>query len=79
MDVAADAVEGQRSKAPEQSAVDAAAAQVEAMNPDMLVQLDGMDGPMRVSDLMKRIREEAATDAEEAQLIQAAAECALRY
>lgn len=60
------------------SAVDRAASQVEALNPDMLVQLDGMDVPMRVSDLMKRIKEEAATDLEEAQLIQAAVECALR-
>lgn len=78
MDLAADAVEGQAKKTPEQSAVEIAAQQVEALNPDMLVQLDGMDGPMRVSDLMKRIKEEAATDAEEAQLIQAAVECALR-
>ena len=78
MDLAADAVEGQGAKAPEQSAIDHAAAQVEALNPDMLVQLDGMDSPVRVADLMEQIKREAATDAEEAQLIQAAAECALR-
>lgn len=46
--------------------------------PEMEVQLDGMDKPMRVSELMKRVREEVKAEAAEAPLIEAAANCFLR-
>lgn len=61
-----------------QATVDRAAAEVSMLNPDLLVQLDGMDAPARVGDLLAKVKEEAARDATDAQLVQAAVECALR-
>lgn len=55
-----------------------AAADLEAVNPDLPVQLDGMDAPMPMSELMKRVKEEAAADLENAKLVEVAAACALR-
>lgn len=49
-----------------------------ATRTDMLVQLEGMDSPQPIADVMARIRQEAATELEDAPLVQAAAECALR-
>lgn len=61
-----------------QASVDRAAAEVSLLNPDLLVQLDGMDAPARVGDLMEAIKREAAHDTTETTLVQAAAACALR-
>ena len=61
-----------------QAAIDRAAAEVSTMNPDLMVQMDGMDGPVRVGDLLEAVKKEAADDASVARLVQVAAECALR-
>jgi Transglycosylase SLT domain len=78
MDVAADAVEGSASKEQPQAAIDRAAAEVSMLNPDMLVRLDGMDKAMRLGDLMESVRADAARDATDAHLVEAAVACALR-
>lgn len=49
-----------------------------ATRSNMLVQLDGMDAPRPIAEVMARIRQEAAVELEDAPLIQAAAECAIR-
>lgn len=46
--------------------------------PDMLVQLEGMDAPRPIAEVMAMVRQEAARDLEDAPLVQAAAECAIR-
>ena len=48
------------------------------MNPDLLVRLDGMDEAVPMSELMRRVKEEAAADLENAKLVEVAASCALR-
>jgi hypothetical protein len=78
-DLAADAVEGMNGKnAAPQAMLDRAAAEVSILNPDMLVQLDGMDAPVKVGELLARVKEEAANDAHDARLVEVAAACALR-
>jgi hypothetical protein len=62
---------------PGAAAISHASAEVAALNPDLLVQLDGMDAPMRVADLMEKVKKEAADEAQIAKLVQVAAECAL--
>lgn len=47
---------------------------IEAMNPNMVVEIEGMPR-MTVAELMAKVREEAAQDLAEVPLIQAAAEC----
>lgn len=62
---------------PGTAAVSRAASEVAALNPDTLVMLDGMEAPVRVGDLLAKVKEEAARDAQFAKLVQVAAECAL--
>lgn len=61
---------------------DAAAAarvdQIKAETPDLMVQLDGMDAPMRIDELLEAVRAEADDLVLDGDLMQAAAECALR-
>lgn len=57
--------------------ISAAAQDVASLSPDLMVELDGMP-PMRVGELLAKVREEAAGDAKAAQLLQVAAQCALR-
>ena len=65
--------------APAQAAIDRAAAEVSRLNPDLLVQLDGMDSPMRVGDLLDSVKREAADDVQNGKLVEAAVACALRH
>jgi hypothetical protein len=67
---------GEGEKAP--SSVARAADDVHAFDPDMLVQLEGMDAPMKVGDLLARVREEAANDVRDGKLLEVAAACDLR-
>jgi hypothetical protein len=55
----------------------ARAAEIEATQPDLLVQIDGLDGPVTVRELLAGIRAEADQDIANAPLLQAAAECAI--
>lgn len=64
--------------ADEFAGLDARAADVEAVAPDMLVQLDGMDKPEPLSQLMGRLRQEMEMDLQDVPLLQVAAECAIR-
>lgn len=61
---------------------DAAAAarveQIKAEAPDLMVQLDGMDAPMRVDELLAAVKAEADDLVLDGELMQTAAECALR-
>lgn len=63
---------------PAPSALDAQSAHIEALHPDLMVHLEGMDKPMRVADVMRSVRDQAANDVKETSLIQAAANCLLR-
>lgn len=64
-------------EAPAQAAIDRAAAEVSMLNPDMLVQLDGMNEPVRVGDLLESVKKEATEDVQDSRLIEIAATCAL--
>lgn len=59
----------------ESPAIDRAANLVEAERPDLMVHLDGMDAPMKLSELMKSIREDLGRELQESPLIEAAAAC----
>lgn len=58
--------------------IDRAAMDLEARMPDLQVQLDGMDAPMKVSELMAKVRDEAKLEGKEASLLEVAAQCFLR-
>lgn len=60
------------------SFVPKAADEVARVDPDMLVQLDGMDAPMRVGDLLAKVQEEARQDTLSGKLLEVAAACDLR-
>lgn len=68
---------------PEAAAVAARLAEVSQQFPDLTVQMDGMDAPMRLSDFLDQVRREAmdGTDfdlgAKDAPLMQLAAQCFL--
>lgn len=51
--------------------------QVRAQAPDLMVQLDGMDAPMRVDDLLAAVKAEADDLVLDGELLQVAATCAL--
>lgn len=57
--------------------IDRAAADAAALDPDMLVQLEGMDAPMRVGDLLEKVKEEARQDTLMGKLVEVAAACDL--
>ncbi|OWQ92035.1 hypothetical protein CDN99_06665 [Roseateles aquatilis] len=73
--------EGPRSAAPKAGLVDDAAAarvaQIELEQPGLLVQLDGMDAPRPLSEVMTAVKAEADELLSEAELYQTAAQCAL--
>jgi len=78
-DLAADVVDRMGEKQPaEATALDRAAADVAALNPDLMVEVEGRE-PMRVADLLKAVKREAADDAADARLLEVAAQCALRH
>lgn len=58
--------------------VASAADEVARLDPEMLVQLDGMDAPVKVGELLAAVKEEAARDLEIGKLVEVAAQCALR-
>jgi hypothetical protein len=58
--------------------LDAQVAHIEATTPDILVQLEGMDAPMRASDLLAQVKAETDAAIADAPLLRIAAECALR-
>ena len=61
----------------EDPALDARATAIEQADPSLMVQLEGMDRPAPLGELMARLRQELAEDLQDAPLIKAAAECFL--
>lgn len=61
----------------EDAATAARVEQVRAEAPDLMVQLDGMDAPMRLDDLLAMVKTEADDLLLDAELMQTAATCAL--
>lgn len=49
--------------------------EVETKNPDMLVQLDGMDQPVTVAEAMTMVKQALDADLADVPLLQVAAEC----
>ncbi|MBP6252576.1 MAG: hypothetical protein KA387_07465 [Rubrivivax sp.] len=70
------AVETPRASA-EQGAAAGRLAQIRQQFPDLQVQLDGMDAPMRLDDFLAAVKAEADELSADAPLMQVAAECAL--
>jgi hypothetical protein len=60
------------------ASLDAQTAEIAKLSPDMMVQLEGMDAPMRLADALEAVKAEAARDVQDAPLLQVAAECFLR-
>lgn len=52
---------------------------IRAQFPDLMVQLDGMDKPMRLDDFLAAVKAEADEMTADAPLMQVAAECALLH
>ena len=81
-DVIADALDQVKAESaaekPAQAAIDRAAAEVSMLNPDLLVQLDGMEAPVRVGDLLEQVKREADEEVRDSKLVEVAATCALR-
>lgn len=63
---------------PMAASVEAQAAEIARLSPDMMVQLEGMAAPMRLADALEAVKAEAAREVQEAPLLQTAAECFLR-
>lgn len=58
--------------------LEARAADIEALMPEMPIRLEGMDAPEPLSQLMARLRQEMADELQDVPLLQVAAECAIR-
>jgi len=63
---------------PMAASLEAQSAEIAKLSPDMMVQLEGMDTPMRLADALEAVKAEAARDVQNAPLLQVAAECFLR-
>lgn len=55
-----------------------AVADLEAAKPDLRVMLEGMDEAQPIGDVLRRVRDEAQAEMQDAKLIEVAAACALR-
>lgn len=60
------------------SPFEAQTAELVRTSPDMMVQLEGMDKPVRLADALEAVKKEAANDVQDANLLQVAADCFLR-
>ncbi|HWK72178.1 MAG TPA: lytic transglycosylase domain-containing protein [Burkholderiaceae bacterium] len=58
--------------------LDAQTAEISRLSPDMMVQLEGMDQPMRLADALEAVKAEADAEVKDAPLLKVAAECFLR-
>ncbi|HAV37456.1 MAG TPA: transglycosylase, partial [Massilia sp.] len=66
------------SSTPALSSLESQSAEIAKLSPDMMVQLEGMDAPMRLADALEAVKAEAAREVQDAPLLQVAAECFLR-
>ncbi|WP_367126122.1 transglycosylase SLT domain-containing protein [Ralstonia sp. CP] len=76
-DVAASNAESATRSPEAVKATEAQAEQIAKLSPDMMVEIDGME-PMRVADLLEKVKQEVAQEKADAPLLQVAAECFLR-
>lgn len=76
-DVTADSVEAMRSFTEPADPMQARMLELRSTQPDLQVQLDGMDAPMRLSDFLDQVKQEADADVADSSLYQLAAECAV--
>lgn len=60
------------------ASIEAQAAEIARLSPDMMVQFEGMEAPMRLADAMEAVKAEAAKEAADAPLFETAAQCALQ-
>ncbi|MDQ0068274.1 hypothetical protein J2W34_000048 [Variovorax boronicumulans] len=65
-------------KADDTAALDRQAAEVADLQPDLMVQMEGMDKPVRAADLLEQVKKEAADETRDASLVDVAANCFLR-
>lgn len=70
--------EGTRVNGLEISNLEAQSSEIAKLTPDLMVQLEGMDAPMKLSEALEFVKAEAAREAADAPLLQVAAECFLR-
>lgn len=66
---------GTEAKSPDAAALDSQTAEIDQ---NMMVQLEGMDKPMSVADLMERVKQEADELKQDASFVEIAARCFLR-
>lgn len=66
------------SGAADAAALDRQAAEVAELQPDLMVQIEGMDKPVRAADLLEQVKKEAADETRDASLVDVAANCFLR-
>jgi hypothetical protein len=59
------------------TALDAQSAEIARLSPDMMVQFEGMEKPMRLADALEAVKAEAAKDVADAPLLEVAANCFL--
>lgn len=72
-------MEGKTGKGgPISSNLDAQTAEIARLSPDLMVQLEGMDKPMRLADALDAVKADAANDVKDAPLLEVAANCFLR-
>lgn len=69
---------GGAAAAPDTAALERQSAEVAELNPDLMVQLEGMDKPVRAADLLEQVKKEAADEARDSSLVDVAANCFLR-
>lgn len=63
---------------PMAASLEAQSAEIANLSPDMMVQLEGMDAPMRLADALEAVKAEAAREVRDAPLLKVATECFLR-
>jgi len=71
-------VPGTQERGAPASNLEARISEISRLSPDLMVQIEGMDKPMRVSDVIDAVKAEAAKESNDAGLLQVAAECFLR-
>lgn len=69
---------GGESPTTDTAALDRQASEVAELQPDLMVQLEGMDKPVRAADLLEQVKKEASDESRDASLVDVAANCFLR-
>ena len=70
--------ENAKSSTTDPAALERQATEAADLNPDLMVQMEGMDKPVRAADLLEQVKKEAADETRDASLVDVAANCFLR-